>query len=308
MTNPEDPTAVVQHSGRVALIGRPNAGKSTLMNQLLGEKVAIVSDKPQTTRQRIVGIHTEERGQIIFLDTPGVHKPMYRLNRQMVRVATDALSEADVVCLMVDISVKFGTGDERMLEMMKSVACKRLVVLNKVDLVKKHRLLPIMEQYAQTGLFAEIVPVSALAGDGTALLLDLLFRHLPEALPTEDPELLTPHTERFLAAEIVREKILAVCEDEIPFATAVRVERWEEDEPRGLVRIYAAIVVERPGQKKIVVGAGGSMIKAIGIAARADLEPFLDKRVHLDLHVRVEPGWRDDPAALAEIDRDGTLL
>ena len=297
-----------QHSGTVALLGRPNAGKSTLMNQLLGEKVAIVSDKPQTTRQRIIGLLSEDRGQIAFYDTPGVHKPKFRLNRQMVRVAGDALSEVDVACLIVDASVPFGKGDEMLLEMMQRTRATRILVLNKIDLIKKSRLLPIIERYAATGLFAEVVPISAATGDGAMLLLDLLFRHLPAGEPVHDPELLTPHTERFLASELVREKILAVVEDEVPFATAVVIERWEEDPERELTRIWASIVVERPGQKGIIIGARGATIKGIGVAARADLEQMLERQVHLELHVRVEPGWRDDPAALAEIDRDsGTI-
>lgn len=299
-----EPVEAEARCGTVALVGRPNAGKSTLLNRLLGEKVAIVSDKPQTTRNRIIGIHTEARGQVVFYDTPGVHKPKFRLNRQMVRIAADALSEVDLACLVVDVSVPFGTGDQQMLEMVERCTATRVLVLNKIDLVKKQRLLPIIERYAATGLFAEIVPISASTGDGAELLLDLLFRHLPEGGPLRDPELLTPHSERFLAGEVVREKILAVVEDEIPFATAVAIERWEDDEERGITRIWASIVVERPGQKGIVLGAGGSKIKGIGVAARVDLEAMLERRVYLELHVRVEPGWRDNPGALAELDRD----
>lgn len=302
-----EPVEAEARCGTVALVGRPNAGKSTLLNRLLGEKVAIVSDKPQTTRNRIIGIHTEARGQVVFYDTPGVHKPKFRLNRQMVRIAADALSEVDLACLVVDVSVPFGTGDQQMLEMVERCTATRVLVLNKIDLVKKQRLLPIIERYAATGLFAEIVPISASTGDGAELLLDLLFRHLPEGGPLRDPELLTPHSERFLAGEVVREKILAVVEDEIPFATAVAIERWEDDEERGITRIWASIVVERPGQKGIVLGAGGSKIKGIGVAARVDLEAMLERRVYLELHVRVEPGWRDNPGALAELDRDSIL-
>ena len=293
--------------GTAALIGRPNAGKSTLLNRLLAEKLAIVSEKPQTTRQRIVGILTEPRGQVVFFDTPGIHRPLHRMNRLMLQEAEAALQAADVVCLLVDVAEPFGKGDAHMLELMERVQAPRLLLLNKIDLVKKSRLLPLIAQYAEGGRFEEIVPISAATGDGTDRVLDLIFARLPEGAPLHDPELLTIHPERFLVAERIREKVLEQTAQEVPFATAVLVERWEEDAERGFVRIYGSIIVEREGQKKIMVGAGGSRIKAIGIAAREDLEAFLEKKVHLELHVRVEERWRDNARILAELEREAML-
>jgi GTP-binding protein Era len=295
-------------SGTVAFVGRPNAGKSTLMNRLLQEKVAIVSDKPQTTRQRLVGIFSTDRGQMVFYDTPGLHRPLHRLNRQMIRHAMDALNDADVVCLVVDVKEKFGKGDAYMLDVIAKAGKEkegRVLILNKIDQIgDKAKLLPRIDQYAKSGLFADIVPVSALTGDGADRLLDVLWDKLPEGAPLFDPELLTIHPERFLVAERIREKVLELTSDELPFSTAVALDTWEDDEEKGLIRIYASILVERPGQKKIVVGRQGQMIKAIGTAARLDLEQFLERRVYLDLHVRVEPDWREDKALLASLDRD----
>ena len=294
-------------SGTVALVGRPNAGKSTLMNYLLQEKLAIVSNKPQTTRHRIVGILSGEHGQMVFYDTPGIHRPLHRLNRQMVRYAVDAMNDADVACLLVDVSEKFGSGDAYMLDLAGKAEGPRVLVLNKVDRIKKPEILPRIERYAQTGLFAEIVPISALTGDNCDRLLGVLWGLLPEGEPMFDPELLTIHPERFLAAERIREKVLELTSEELPFSTAVAIERWEDDEARNLVRIYANILVERSGQKKIVVGRQGQMIKAIGTAARLDLEQYLERRVYLDLNVRLEPGWRENQAVLAALDRDVDL-
>jgi len=290
-------------SGTVALVGRPNAGKSTLLNRLLGEKLAIVSDKPQTTRHRIVGILSGEPGQMVFYDTPGVHKPLHRLNQQMLRHAYDAMSDADVVCLLADVSEPFGKGDAYMLDLLEKVEATRVLLLNKIDRVRdKATLLPRIGQYAQRGPFAEIVPVSALTGDGCDRLLGVLWNLLPEGEPRFDPELLTIHPERFLVTERIREKVLELTHDEIPFSTAVALDRWEEE--GDLVRLYASILVERPGQKKIVVGRQGSMIKGIGTAARLDLEAFLGRRVFLDLQVRLEPDWRENRAVLSRLDRD----
>jgi GTP-binding protein Era len=288
-------------SGAVALVGRPNAGKSTLMNRALAEKVAIVSDKPQTTRQRITGILSGPRGQMVFYDTPGVHKPQFRLNRRMVQAAIDALDAADVVCLVTDASVRFGRGDEHLIEVVRRSQRPKLVAINKIDLVRKDRLLPLIERYASCGCFDEIVPLSALSGDGVELLLDLLWARLPEGPPRYDPELLTVHTERFLVGERIREKVLELLRDELPFASAVRIDRWEERE-NGVLYLAATILVEKPGQKKIVIGRGGAQIKAIGIAAREDLERYLERPVFLELFVREQPRWREDARVLEELD------
>jgi GTPase len=293
-----------RRTGTVALVGRPNAGKSTLMNRLLAEKVAIVSNKPQTTRHRLVGILSDERGQMVFYDTPGIHRPLHRLNKQMVRHALDALGDADVRCLLVDAAEPFGAGDAYMLDLLSQSPAPRLLALNKIDKVRKPDLLPMIDRCARSGVFTEIVPISAATGDGCDQLLAALWRLLPEGPPLYDPELLTIHPERFLAAERIREKVLAATHEELPFATAVMIDRWEEEEGRDLLRLYASILVERPGQKKILVGRQGQMIKAIGTAARHDLEEFLGRRVFLDLQVRLEPGWREDRALLARLDRD----
>jgi len=294
----------VSRSGTVALVGRPNAGKSTLMNRLMAEKVAIVSDKPQTTRQRLVGILSNERGQMVFFDTPGIHRPLHRLNRQMMRHALDAMNDADVRCVLVDAAQSFGSGDAYVLDLVGKTQPPRLLALNKIDRVRKPALLPIIDRYARTGLFAEIVPVSAATGDGCDRLLAALWQLLPQGPPLYDPELLTIHPERFLVAERIREKVLALTHEELPFATAVAIDRWEEDAERGLLVLYASILVERSGQKKILVGRQGQMIKAIGTAARQDLEEFLGRRLYLDLQVREEPDWREDRAILARLDRD----
>lgn len=291
-------------AGTVALVGRPNAGKSTLLNRLLGEKLAIVSDKPQTTRHRIVGILSDpERGQIVFHDTPGLHRPLHKLNQQMVQAALEAMSSCDVLCLLVDASDSFGAGDRYVLELVERAGAPRKVaLLNKLDRVRKPDLLPLMARYGQGGVFSDIVPISAQSGEGCDRLLELLWAAMPEGEPFYDPELLTVHPERFLASERIREKLLQATHNELPFTTAVTIERWEEE--GGLVRIYASILVERESQKKIVIGHGGQKIKQIGTAARHDLEQFLGRRVYLDLRVKDEPGWREHPRILAELERD----
>lgn len=295
-------------SGSVALVGRPNAGKSTLLNRCLAEKLAIVSDKPQTTRHRIVGILSEERGQLVFYDTPGVHKPQHRMNRQMVRYAVDSLREADIVCLLADASQSFGSGDRYMLDLVAAVEGKKILALNKIDLVAKPKLLPRMAIYGETGFFEDIIPISALSGEGVESLLEVLWKAAPEGPPVYDAELLTIHPERFLVAERIREKVLAATRDELPFSTTVLIEHWQEpavDDTRSNppVEIYASILVERPGQKKILVGRGGQMIKSIGTEARLDLQEFLERPVYLELHVRHEPGWRENSRLLADLDR-----
>lgn len=291
-----------QRSGTVALVGRPNAGKSTLMNRLLAEKLAIVSDKPQTTRHRIVGILTRSEGQMVFHDTPGLHRPLHRLNRRMLHDAREAMSEADVVCSLVDASSAFGKGDQFVLELLGKVRRPRLLALNKIDRIAKPRLLPLIARYAEAGVYEEIVPVSALTGDGCDRLLELLWERLPPGPPPYDAELLTVHPLRFLVAERIREKVLEQTRDELPYSTAVVVESWEESPAR--LRIQATILAERPGQKAILVGQGGSRIREIGKAARLDLEEYLQRSLYLELFVRVAPDWREDRELLARLDRD----
>ncbi len=288
--------------GTVALVGRPNAGKSTLLNRLLQEKVAIVSDKPQTTRHRMVGILSEQAGQIVFFDTPGIHRPLHKMNRQMVHRAEEAMVQADAVCLIVDASVSFGSGDAFMLDAIRRASGVRLCLLNKVDVIRKEKLLPIIARYSESGLFDEIVPISALNGDNCDRLMELLWERMPEGELLYDPELLTIHPERFLAAERIREKVLLATREELPFATTVVIDRWQESEDDRPIVIHASVIVERPGQKAILVGRRGATIKKIGTAARLELEEFLERRVYLDLHVKIEPGWRENRRLLAEID------
>jgi GTP-binding protein Era len=289
-------------SGFVALLGRPNAGKSTLLNRIVGQKVAIVSDKPQTTRTRIVGVKNYDDGQVVFVDTPGVHKPTHRMNVRMVGVALDAMREVDVVALVVDVSVKPGPGDRYMLETIKELTSPVLLVLNKVDLIAKHRLLPIIDGYQKQHPFVEIVPLSAADGTNVEVLEQLFLKYLPEGEPLYPPEYITDQPERFYAAEIVREQVLQLTRDELPHSTAVVVDRFEEpDEEGGIINIYCTILVERESQKPIVVGKGGAMIKQIGTTARAELMAHFGQRVYLDLHVKVKSEWRNDERLLDEL-------
>jgi GTP-binding protein Era len=293
-------------AGFVALIGRPNAGKSTLLNQLVGQKVAIVSDKPQTTRHRILGVRTAADAQMAFVDTPGIHKPMHQMNRRMLRAAADALREADVAVLVVDATARPGTGDRFVVEMLKTARRPVILALNKVDLIHKPRLLPLMQHFAGAFDFAAIVPVSALAGDGLDPLLAEIRAALPEGAPLFPEEYLTDQTERRLAAELVREKLLKHTHDELPYSTAVIIDQFEEaPEPGGMTRIFASILVDHDSQKPIVIGKGGERLKRIGTEARLDLEQMLDGRVYLDLHVKVRNDWRDDERMLDEIGLGG---
>jgi GTP-binding protein Era len=289
-------------SGFVALVGRPNAGKSTLLNRFVGEKVAIVSDKPQTTRHRIVGVRNVKAGQIVFVDTPGIHKPLHRMNRRMVDASIDALKQADVVVLVVDAVGRPGGGDAFVVDMLAQAGIRPIVALNKVDRTYKSRLLPLMEHYGRVLPVRAIVPVSALTGDGVDALEAELLAALPEGDPLYPEDYLTDQTERTLAAELVREKVLRHTRDELPFTTAVVIDQFEEPAtPGGLTRIFASILVEHDSQKPIVIGKGGEMIKRIGTEARHDLEQLLGGRVHLDLHVKVRQDWRDDERLLDEM-------
>ncbi len=293
--------------GITALVGRPNAGKSTLINRILGHKVSIVSNKPQTTRNRIVGILNDARGQIAFLDTPGIHKPLHRLNVRMMDHVRSALSEADVLALIVDATEPFGRGDQFVIDMLRQEKeqtpdTKRVVLLNKIDLLKKHKLLPLMEQYHAFSLFDDIVPISASTGEGVDRLTDLLFATVPEGVPRYPVEDYTTQPERFFAAELVREKILHHTSDELPYTIAVNVDRFEEDAESGMISIWATIFVERDSQKGIIVGRQGAMIKRIGTEARVELETILATKVFLDLRVSVHARWREDERFLGELE------
>jgi GTP-binding protein Era len=286
----------------VSLVGRPNAGKSTLLNWFVGQKIAIVSDKPQTTRHRIQGVRNLPGVQIVFIDTPGIHKPMHRMNRRMVDAATDTLAEVDVVVLVVDTMIPPGTGDRFVLELLKRVRGGVVLALNKIDRVHKPQLLPLMQFYAESFAFKAIVPVSALTGDGLPALEQEIVAALPDGEPLYPEDYLTDQTERTLAAELIREQVLAHTRDELPYTTAVVIDRFEEPgEDAAITKIYASILVDHESQKPIVVGKGGDMIKRIGTAARQGLEEMLDGRVYLDLHVKVRQDWRDDERLLDEL-------
>lgn len=289
-------------SGHVAIVGRPNAGKSTLLNRFAGQKLAIVSDKPQTTRHRIVGVRNTPAGQIVFIDTPGIHKPMHRMNRRMVSTATDTLREADVVVLVVDASIQPGAGDKFVLDLVRDSGSASILALNKVDRVRKEMLLPLIDRYARTEAFRAIVPMSALDGDGVVGLEQEILTALPEGDPLYPDDYLTDQTERTLTAELIREKVLRHTRDELPYTTAVVIDQFDEPaEEGGLTRIHASILVDHDSQKPIVVGKGGDMIKRIGTEARKDLEEMLQGRVYLDLHVKVREDWRDDERLLREM-------
>ena len=287
-------------AGFVSFLGRPNAGKSTLLNRIVGQKLAIVSDKPQTTRTRVVGVKNYPDGQVVFVDTPGVHKPIHRLNVRMVDIALEAMKDVDVLALVIDASAKPGSGDRYVLELLRDARQPTILVLNKVDLISKPRLLPIIDHYRQAHAFAEIVPVSAADGTNVEVLEGLFLRYLPDGEPLYPPDYLTDQTERFFVAEIIREQVLQLTHDELPFSTAVVIDKFDESDP-DLVQLYCTILVDRESQKPIVIGKGGAMIKKVGSAARAEIERFLDKHVYLDLHVKVKAEWRDDERLLDEI-------
>ena len=284
----------------MALIGRPNAGKSTLLNRLVGEKIAAVSDKPQTTRFKIRGVITRPEGQIVLVDTPGVHRPGYAMNRRMMAAVHDALFGVDLICLIRDTSVSTGNGDRFVLDLVEQSKKPALLLLNKTDkLPDKSRLLPLIDWYSKQYDWREIIPISALKGDMIDLLVDIIIKHLPAGEPIFAEDELTDQPLRVMAAEIVREKILQTTGEEIPYVTAVVTEKWEEAH-EDLTRIFCAIYVERPSQKKIIIGHGGARLKEIGTRARREIERLLGHRCYLELFVKVEEGWRNREQLLEE--------
>jgi GTP-binding protein Era len=288
-------------SGFVSVLGRPNAGKSTLVNALVGTKVAIVADKPQTTRTSIQGVVTLPEAQIVFLDTPGIHKGDSRLNKRMMDLVREALDERDLLLFLADVSRKFTDEDRRALDLLKRSETPSFLVLNKTDLSRdKGPVIQLIEQYRAYHDFREYIPVSARSGDGLDDLRATVVRYLPEGPAYFPPDYVTDQPERFLAAELVREKILRETRQEVPHAVAVWVDRWEET--AAITRIYATVYVEREGQKAIVIGAGGSMLKRVGTLAREEMERLFGRRIYLDLHVKVQPNWREKPAFLAALD------
>jgi GTP-binding protein Era len=294
-------------TGTVALVGRPNTGKSTLLNAMMGQKIAIVSDKPQTTRISILGIKTTGKGQIIFIDNPGIHKPLHTLNKRMMNFVTSALETSDVICLLIDATQKFGHGDEYVLETLRRVTTPIFLLINKVDAVRKDTILPVIDHYKGLLPFKDIIPVSALRGINLDVLEDLIYEALPTAEKLYSDEEISDQSEHFLLAEIIREKILKYVKEELPFVTAVyieTIERKEQDdwkkpgESRPLTHIRASIFVEKDNHRAIVIGRQGRLIKTVGIEARREIEEILGTKVYLDLHVKVRPGWRDSEDVL----------
>jgi len=297
-----------RHSaGFVSLIGRPNAGKSTLMNALIGMKLAIVADKPQTTRTIIQGVMTLPEAQAVFLDTPGIHEPKTLLHKRMIEKIREALEGRDLILFLAEATHPPAAADEQAIAWLKNVRAPVILVLNKIDLLEnKAAMLPVLEQYASRHDWAEMIPVSGLTGDGLDLLRKAIVDRLPEGPPLYPPDYLTSHPERFLVAELIREKILHLTREEVPHSVAVIIDTWAE-EPRKdgstLTRILATIHVERDGQKSILIGRKGSMLKQIGTQARLDIEPLLDRGIYLELFVRVTPDWRMKSQFLHELDQ-----
>ena len=285
-------------SGFIAIIGRPNVGKSTLMNCLLGEKISIISDKPQTTRNRIRGILSRPDAQLVFIDTPGIHKPLHKMNEIMVNMALGTYNEVDVIMLLVEAMEKPGGGDRFIIDSLAKVRTPVLLIINKVDLVNKERLLPLMQEYSTLYSFAEIIPVSALKPD-LGGLVDALLKRMPKGPKYFPDDQLTDQPERFVVSEIIREKIFELTKEEIPYSTAVMIDQVKE-EP-GLTRIDATIFVDRDSQKGIVIGKNGALLKEIGTRARLDAEKLLGVKVFLQLWVKVKKGWRDDNRMLKNV-------
>ncbi len=284
-------------SGFVTLIGRPNVGKSTLMNQLIGQKIAITSDKPQTTRNRIQTVYTDERGQIIFLDTPGIHKAKNKLGEYMVNIAERTMSGVDLVLWLVEPSTFIGAGEQHIAEQLNNMKTPVILVINKIDTVKKEEILAFIAAYKDKVNFAEIVPVSALKGENTKTLLEVIYKYMPEGPMYYDEDTVTDQPERQIVAELVREKALRLLDDEIPHGIAVSIERMKErpsnGSSQGMIDIDATIVCERDSHKGIIIGKSGSKLKLIGTQARKEIENLLDCKVNLQLWVKVKKDWRD---------------
>ena len=285
-------------SGFISILGRPNVGKSTLFNRILGEKIAIVTEKPQTTRNRILGIKHVEGGQMIFLDTPGLHQGRSALNQRMVQTAIASSQEADVLLFVIEATSPLIEEDRQMIESLKGSQGVRFLIINKIDLVRKERLLPIIDQYQKVHPFQAIFPMSAITGEGIEILLEEIMEALPESPPYYPEDMITDQTERFLISEVIREKVIEQTFQEIPYSTAVTIESFKEHPEKKLVVIQATIHVERISQKKILIGKGGQKLKQIGEMARKAIEAFLEKRVFLELWVTVEKNWTQDPPTL----------
>jgi GTP-binding protein Era len=285
-------------AGFISILGRPNVGKSTLFNRILGDKIAIVTKKPQTTRNRILGIKNVEGGQFIFLDTPGLHEGRLELNQRMVRTAISSGRDADILIFIIEASSPLVEKDQQMIKSLEGSKGVPFLAINKIDLVKRETLLPIIDQYQRLRPFYKIIPVSAITGEGVAILLNEIMKVLPESPPYFPDDMITDQTERFLVSEIIREKVIQQSYQEIPYSTAVTIEEFKEHPERNLLVIKGTIHVERDSQKKIVIGKGGQKLRKIGEAARKEVEAFWETRVFLELWVSVEKDWTHDPRAL----------
>ncbi len=288
-------------SGFVALIGRPNVGKSTLLNRILGQKIAITSNKPQTTRNRILGIHNFSGGQAMFVDTPGIHKAKNKLNQFMVDQAIGACADVDMILFLVEAQSPPGPGDEYILSLFRKLSIPVCLLINKIDLVERPRLLELISSFSEKFEFSDVIPISARTGDGVDRLLKLVEERIPEGPQYYDDDALTDQPERFIAAEMIREKVMRRTGQEIPYGIGVKVDSFEERPEKNLVVIHATIHVERDSHKKIIVGKGGQMIRRLGAEARKDIEKLLATRVYLELFVRVDKDWRQSERMLREL-------
>jgi len=288
-------------SGFIGIIGRPNVGKSTLLNMIIGEEIAIATHKPQTTRNRIMGIKNREDGQLIFLDTPGIHKPVSLLNRHMVDAALNAFGDSELLLMVVEANAGCRDDDQLVLHSLRDVKIPVILVVNKIDLVEKTTLLPLFDRFSTLFPFAAIIPLSALSGAGINILLDEVWKLLPEGPQYFPEDMMTDRSERFIAAEIIREKAILLTRQEIPYAMAVVVDAFKEIEKNNLLRIQASIIVEKDSQKGILIGRKGTMLKRIGTEARLSLEKFFALRVYLELFVKVRKDWTNDARALKEL-------
>lgn len=291
-------------SGFISIIGRPNVGKSTFLNHVVGQKIAIMSDKPQTTRNKVQGVVTTDDAQMIYIDTPGIHKPKHRLGDFMVKVARNTLGEVDVILFMVNAEQKIGPGDRFIIDMLKNTKTPVFLIINKIDLVHPDELLETIVSYQEEYDFAEVVPISALKGNNTDALLDTLKKYLPEGPKYYPDEQVTDHPERFIIAEFIREKVLHLTREEIPHSVAVVIEQIEREKDRDMINVMATIVVDRDSQKGIVIGKRGALLKQVGTEARKDIEMLLGSKVFLELWVKVQKDWRNRPSRLKEFGFD----
>lgn len=288
-------------SGFISIIGRPNVGKSTLLNHVLGQKISIISDKPQTTRNRILGVKHLPDAQMVFFDTPGIHKARTKLNQRMVQAALGSLEEVDLVLFLIEPDLEPGEGDLFIAEHLGKIRTPKILVMNKIDLVKKERMIPLLDFFNKKGGFSEIIPISALHGENVDRLVEMALSFLPEGEPYFPEDVVTDQPVRFLAAEIIREKVIERTRDEVPYAIAVQIEEFKEDEAKNLISIRAVLFVERESQKGILIGEGGKMLKEIGTVARQELEKLLGAKIFLQLWVKTKKGWSKNDAFLSEM-------